>query len=98
MNDEIKQFIEENINLINENTKESWKEIYKKVVPDGFTETLLDARLNDPAEILGYIPKDYFIGTDIKNYTIPNNVTSIGGSAFEDCSGLTNVVIPDSIK
>ena len=29
MNKNIQNFIEENINLINQNTKESWKEIYE---------------------------------------------------------------------
>ena len=32
-----------------------------------------------------------------KNTTIPNNVTSIGESAFSSCSGLTNITIPDSV-
>ena len=32
-----------------------------------------------------------------KNTIIPNSVTSIGGSAFRDCSGLTSVAIPNSI-
>ena len=31
------------------------------------------------------------------SYTIPNSVTSIGVSAFVDCSGLTSVTIPNSV-
>ena len=32
-----------------------------------------------------------------KNTIIPNSVTSIGGSAFRDCSGLTSITIPNSV-
>ena len=32
-----------------------------------------------------------------KGSTIPNTVTSIGGSAFRDCSGLTSITIPNSV-
>ena len=31
-------------------------------------------------------------------YTIPSSVTSIGGSAFESCNGLTSVTIPASVN
>ena len=32
-----------------------------------------------------------------KNTIILNSVTSIGGSAFSDCSGLTSITIPNSV-
>ena len=34
----------------------------------------------------------------ITEYTIPNNVTTIGKVAFSGCSNLTTVNIPDSVK
>ncbi len=33
----------------------------------------------------------------IGDYTIPDSVTSIGTSAFVDCTGLTSITIPDSV-
>ena len=33
----------------------------------------------------------------LKNTVIPNSVTSIGGSAFSNCSGLTSITIPESV-
>ena len=37
------------------------------------------------------------IERDITTFNIPNGVTSIGGSAFEGCTGLTNITIPNSV-
>ena len=34
---------------------------------------------------------------NIREFTIPNSVTSIGEGAFCDCSLLTNITIPNSV-
>ena len=38
-----------------------------------------------------------FINQNIKSYVIPSSVTSIGDSAFSDCSSLSKIVIPYSV-
>lgn len=37
-------------------------------------------------------------GYEIKNYVVPNGVTSIGRYAFHCCTGLTSVSLPNSLK
>ena len=49
MNAKIKNFIEDNINLIEEDTKESWEKIYTKIpfeITGKFTEVILSANIN----------------------------------------------------
>ena len=43
------------------------------------------------------IPAACCSGMNITSITIPNSVTSIGYSAFADCTGLTSVTIPNSV-
>lgn len=44
-----------------------------------------------------YIPAYLCYKSSITDITIPNSVTSIGRSAFSDCSSLTSVTIPNSV-
>lgn len=37
-------------------------------------------------------------GNEITELVIPNSVTNIGSSAFENCTGLTSITIPDSVE
>lgn len=101
MSPELKQFIQENKILINQNTKESWEKVYKKsnqhyLLIGELTTTLLAAGI-DPANILGYIPVNYLNGGDIQNYKIPHTVIDIGDYAFCYCDKLANIEIPRSI-
>ena len=40
---------------------------------------------------------NYFAPAGLTEYTIPDSVTMIGGSAFENCTSLTSVTIGDSV-
>ena len=45
-----------------------------------------------------YIPNNFFYNNKkIKEFTIPNSVTSIGRYAFYDCSDLKSITIPNSV-
>ena len=97
---ELQKFIEENIDLIEQDTKESWETVYKKLLDDEqkgeFTQVMLEIGI-DPAEVLGYVPKRYLWKSKIKQYEIPDNVTSIGEEAFSMCSSLTSIEIPNNV-
>lgn len=101
MTPELKQFIQNNKDLINQNTKESWEEIYDKLpnskLKGEFTKTILDAGINDPATIIESIPQCYLCKSNIENYVISDNITYIGWNSFQYCSMLSNVVIGNNV-
>ena len=97
----IKKFIEENKDIINKNTSESWIEVYNNATRlplrtrGMFTAMILDIGI-DPASIMKRIPKGYLYSQQI-DYKIPEDVKIIGELAFFGCDILTDVVIPNTV-
>ena len=103
MNTKIKEFIEKNINLIEQGRFEELYDlamtgiIRRNLLVGQLTETLLNADI-DPAEYMEEIPSFYLSGAEgIKYYTIPDNAISIGDYAFCYCPKLKSVMIGDSV-
>ena len=100
ISEELKNFINENIDLINENNKESWEQLYQSlnnpIYIGRFTEILSAANIN-PIEKLDYIPCSYMYGLDITSYIVPSNITRIERSAFSECTSLTHILFSDNL-
>ena len=103
INTDLKNFINENINLINENTPESWRSIYQQFEEDYDEElagqlsaVLLASGINPPL-VIGEVPRRFLqYQSQITEYKIPSNCTYIGMSAFEDTS-ITQIDIPPTV-
>ncbi len=63
-----------------------------KVINHSNHFTIFEGNLytSDRRKLISYLSKG-------ENFTIPDSVTSIGNSAFEDCDSLQSVTIPDSV-
>lgn len=102
MNTEIKEFIEKNINLIEQRRFEELYDlamtgtIRRELLVGELTETFLNADI-DPAKYMKEIPSFYLYESDIQSYVIPNTINSIGPWAFASCSRLTNITIPNGV-
>ena len=96
---EVKEFIEDNIDLIE---NKAWDQIYDnaKFTLDSestgkFTEAML-AIGEDPLETLDYIPEYYLSDAKIESFTIPNHILELSEGCFA-YSSLKEIVIPDSV-
>lgn len=96
---EVKEFIEDNIDLIED---KAWDQIYDnaKFTLDSestgkFTEAML-AIGEDPLETLDYIPDYYLSDAKIESFNIPNHIHELGEGCFS-YSSLREIVIPDSV-
>ena len=100
--DKLKKFIENNIDLIENN---QWEQLYKQLNANSitagsdyigeFTKIMLDAGIN-PLKSMQRIPSCYLKGQYIKSFTIPEHMVSIGPDAFSR-TDLTSIVIPNNV-
>lgn len=96
---EVKEFIEDNIDLIDDR---AWDQIYDnaKFTLDsestgGFTLAMLDIGEN-PLETLDYIPDYYLSDAKIESFNIPNHIHELCEGCFS-FSSLKEIIIPDSV-
>lgn len=52
----------------------------------------------DNSNPLQFAHRLFFNGEEIKDLVIPDNVTSIGNHAFQNCSGLTSLTLSNTVK
>ena len=96
---EVKEFIEDNIDLIE---KRAWDQIYDNAQftldsesTGGFTLAMLDIG-EDPLDTLDYIPNYYLSDAKLESFTIPNHIHELCEGCFA-YSSLKEIVIPDSV-
>lgn len=97
MTTELKEFIEQNINLIEDN---DFTELYNRCSDDNrgeLTDVLYECSI-DPLQYMTEIPDMFAAETDLTNITIPDSITSIGKHAFDECIKLTRVTISNNVK
>ena len=96
---DIEEFINDNIELIDENR---WEELYEKAQDKlsentaKLTKSLLDADIH-PEEYLSKLPPYFLSNSDITKFDIPSNITSIRWGVFDGCINLTNIKIPNTV-
>lgn len=94
---ELKQFIEENIDLIDDN---QFNDVYNKLRPrkytSRFTEAMLQADIN-PLNYMTEVPEYYLYESDLRRVNIPTGIVAINKYAFLSCRILEEVTIPEGV-
>ena len=102
MDEQIKEFIEENVLLINSTNKYDWEDLYNRAKQElddkvgEFTQILLNCDI-DPLNYLSNIPSFYLHSINKENIIIPDKIKFIGGAAFANNQALKSIVIPSNI-
>ena len=98
MNAKLQEFIEQNIDLIENN---DFDVLYDKINSYKFTtmfsEAIIKAGIN-PLNYMSYVPKRYLYESLIEEIDIPSNIERISKYAFARCYGLSDVVLPEGLK
>ena len=97
---ELQKFIEEEIDTIELNTKESWREKYYTMDPalvSELTELMFEMGYN-PAVVMGYVPAFYMEESLVSSLDFLDKVEYIGQEAFAYCHNLDSVIIPGNVK
>lgn len=98
MTDKVKQFLSQRkiLDLIDD---ENYTEVYKLCNnPDRveLTEFLLSCNIR-PDEYMTDLPEYYLASSEINEYSVSSNITTIGMCAFHWCADLVNINLPNSI-
>ena len=98
----LKEFIEKNIHLIEKNQfVDLYEEACYKLEDENvgqLTAMLLSCDIN-PLYFMDKVPPSYLYGVEnITDIVIPNNIKSIGLSAFDKCWDLKHVTLPPNIS
>lgn len=94
---ELKQFIEENIDLISDN---HFNEIYNKIKSYKFTrlftEVMLEADIN-PLDYMEAVPSRYLYESRLEHIDIPVGIIIINKFSFAGCHQLKEITIPEGV-
>ena len=94
---ELKQFIEENIDLISDN---EFNAVYNKIKSYKFTrlftESMLEAEIN-PLNYMEAVPPRYLYESNIQHVGIPVSIIVINKYAYAHCRQLKEVTIPEGV-